>query len=1394
MVSSFQGNKIKSNFSKIISVIFLVFLVSLIPFIEFNNSIFPNEKERKELNSINPDNELKLANGDSILFQGIENALNITDYGNLYELNQEVSLDNEEELNLTYYLDDVNSWKVSQIDNSIINIQDTRNWNNNTDFESFNTTAYQVDETLTNDRFGGTYLPFSDKASSLKNITKNGAIAIRAHFKNITIETDYDFVKVEDEDNNLCYQDTGNKTTPFYTPWVKGDTLQIYIESDNVYEYYGYFIDHYQYINGSFDYFSPNPWSFNNVSIIKTNYGAGIMGNATAMYVELVADQDYDAGYWASYGEDDFAEIYQNLTIPRGSVIDASISFDYLGEFAIETNDFYIYVEINKEKIYSIGFRDLVEAGRNVWHNTGDINIDLWVNNSNIFENELNEQALNFSIGIKSGGSVLYGGFQDRYQQLVWFDNITFTLTTIANSTQEGIELKINKFGLTDGNQWGDASKVLGPNEWDKDPVILTINTTSPSLSFDLNTTLYGFHNTTSKINQQNDEGISYKILENGTIYWEFYHNFYWPSQYSNFEFVIAKPLNWRFLYVKDQANNLRSYEGGDIGDNFLKINKTQAILYGWWSFKAISPNYLNITNTKLLNNGQWVQSSSFKSGDSTRIKTQVNYSNEIPPNSESTYVNLTIYHPNGTIFYEESKHPELNGNGTVFFSEITFGSLNTIGGYYNYTLLWSNGTALGGLESNFLIIHNSSLTLNKPNDARGDLRTDGMVGDYIPLSVILEDSENNNTVSNAIVTYNWTGGQQILIEESVPGFYETIIDTSGLIIGIYRIVINSSKIGYFDSNLTLEINLGEATNLQVIESDYFIEFHGNGTIRLKFTKSDGKTGIDGANIEISNITNPNHYYVNNTGEGIYLIEFNSSFISKLGIYKMRINFTATEYEPQFYIYQFQIIEQSVNLTVLINSQEIEENELIRASYNDIIRISVKGLAINDQNYLSGANITWISEKYAVNLTESANLWYNESITCSSSVVSLGINYVYIIFKLDSYATTTFDFQLLISQKTIEVISIDFDDKVDAEPGEDLTIEIQLKEAGSNTNIDGAIVSYSWEYGVGDLNDKGNGIYELELELPADIEEDDYKVTLIISTAGSVYKATEYSFIVDVALEEEEEGLNLIFWIIIAVLLGVISILGALSIRSYIYLPRKRKKEAELLAKTQRFKDLSNIQAIVVIQKMTGIPVYIRSFGILEKQKKELFSGFIQAITSIGAEIIKKPAIIVEKHESDKPEKLIEIDFKQFFCLVADKENIRCVIILKDKASERLKEQTSALSFAIQLKLRDQFEEWDGELTQFEIKIPPIINEYFELYYKGLFTLTKPYVLSEIRKKEELNKMETRILNVIRSFAKSKSEFHLEYILELIAEENKDLVIEGIESLIKRNVILPYES
>jgi hypothetical protein len=51
--------------------------------------------------------------------------------------------------------------------------------------------------------------------------------------------------------------------------------------------------------------------------------------------------------------------------------------------------------------------------------------------------------------------------------------------------------------------------------------------------------------------------------------------------------------------------------------------------------------------------------------------------------------------------------------------------------------------------------------------------------------------------------------------------------------------------------------------------------------------------------------------------------------------------------------------------------------------------------------------------------------------------------------------------------------------------------------------------------------------------------------------------------------------------------------------------------------------------------------------------------------------------------------------------------------------------------------------------------------------------------------------METRILNVIYSFAQGKKEFYLKTIFEIIHEKNEDVVIDGIEGLIKKQVIIP---
>jgi len=247
-------------------------------------------------------------------------------------------------------------------------------------------------------------------------------------------------------------------------------------------------------------------------------------------------------------------------------------------------------------------------------------------------------------------------------------------------------------------------------------------------------------------------------------------------------------------------------------------------------------------------------------------------------------------------------------------------------------------------------------------------------------------------------------------------------------------------------------------------------------------------------------------------------------------------------------------------------------------------------------------------------------------------------------------------------------------------------------------------------------------------------------------------------------------------------------------LRSYVILPRRRRREADLLSRTQRFKDVENVQAIVVIHRDSGIPLYSKSYSILEKHKKEIFSGFIQVIITVGEEMVGKRGEggeIVEFDEEDGTRTILELDFKYFYCLICDRQDLRIIFLLTDRASDRLKKQISDLSLGAMLELSEQIGNWDGAIHEFEKYFPPIVNKYIELSYKEAFTINGADFIAKIRKEDELNSMETRILNVIYSIAKSKQEFYLETVFELIHEKNRDTVIDGIETLIKKQLIIP---
>ena len=309
-------SKKKLKNKRILEISFLASLILILFLIQIANvgpSLSPNNKIGEHQNHTTFNDKLKIATDDPILFEGNEIPLNITDFGNLYELNQEVSLTNQEELNLTYYLDDEHDWKVSKIQNSIKNIQDTRNWINSSDLQSPNIWRKYI--TLESDH----PYDWDNDETKVPNriiISETGALYMRIHFINITFERYFDFLFLYDKNDEEYLIDDVNKTN-FYSPWIPGDTIKINYHSDNLYEFWGYKLDFYEFLNESSNInINNNSWGFNYKQIGTTGknyYGSGTIGNVSAMHVDLYSEY-VDYGTYA-YEEGAFSEIYQNVSI-----------------------------------------------------------------------------------------------------------------------------------------------------------------------------------------------------------------------------------------------------------------------------------------------------------------------------------------------------------------------------------------------------------------------------------------------------------------------------------------------------------------------------------------------------------------------------------------------------------------------------------------------------------------------------------------------------------------------------------------------------------------------------------------------------------------------------------------------------------------------------------------------------------------------------------------------------------------------------------------------------------------------------------------------------------------------------------------------------------------------
>ena len=885
------------------------------------------------------------------------------------------------------------------------------------------------------------------------------------------------------------------------------------------------------------------------------------------------------------------------------------------------------------------------------------------------------------------------------------------------------------------------------------------------------NSTVGGIEGKPGSIYSINDDKISWMT--------EFYIDIpYGDTLYSNHWVEIEKPDDWEVTqildgYGVDHIND--GCTGTGIGSTKVIIPES-VIAAGIWTLKAESWNYVVKANSTVWNGTDYDTHFRIFNDEKFKINMTLNETIDLT----NTEINLIINYPNGTLFLNKTK-PIVSH--FIEFGEYTAG-VNMSVGTYQVMIEWSNSKIshlkrdkVGLKKFEFEVWHHSNL-------AAIDAYIEKIAGDPCIIKVNYSDYDLNASIAFATVLYNSTFGQSGSMVYIGSGTYFLDLDTSGLGLGDYYLSFNASK-KYYQNQTSIDLIhlkiLAQSLALQVPET--VIDGNGNDYISCQVNVTGAISGslIWPANLS-TNWQNP--YSVTDHNNGTYSLNFSTWDLPTEGIirtFSISIFANKTNYGDTMRFITITIFPIQAVVSVNRSAETVEINKIVNIEVNYTVEGS--GFLIHGAN----CSVSWL------NLNE---VFPNTNgFTVRLYTVNLSINTYTALIKLEKPGFETVYKTITITIIPVHMIvgTIGFQDSLEAYMGEKITIKINLTEPDTHNYIENAIVFYEWEFGIGYFKNATNGTYELELTLPQDIKGN-HKVTLTISKEESIFATTGYSFIITI-LEEPGAGLGNIIWVIVFSLLVIIAAFGIVFLRSYVYLPRRRKKETELLSKTQPFKDAWNIIAVILIHKDSGLPMYSEEISIMEDDEgSHLLSGFVQAITAFSEKFTEREFKYYEKFDTDYNDRynIIELDFKFFQLIVCDYESIRVLLLLRNRASERLKEQVHLLTVQLDSKLNEEFERFSGSLSsENKREIQNLLNRILLLPYNRVFEITpNKKHFNSILDSSELTRLERRLINVISSMIKIDKLFTLKAVIDIIEEKNKDLVIKALESLIIKGLII----
>ncbi len=1170
---------------------FIIFLGILIVTSAFTQSKITstniNDHSIYEKSTYLESNDISLENINS----GLGAPWNITHWANRTDYNLQANFGNN-----TYDLVDMpldNDWIGYNLESSIYNLYDSRNWNNGSyHFGNNNTYATGANDSLyiANSYQNWTFqendvIGYNNVMSG--NYLEANAIAPINTQNHDTLELRMDGSWHLGSGGDRYRYDTGDKCSwesTIHIPrgsvidsWLKFQINPIHIINFNSWEFRIYLNDIQVFSEGLFtlkqrgqnawhSFTTPQGLWINTSDVYQTSYL-----NDTTVNIEVALEYTATS---ASYGFEDGENIdYQQLLVDNVELITKA-----------EALPSDLHLKINNTNVGDIGWgRGQADLNGN-WQNIdgkiftnfssddignlGAFSIDLQTD-LNLFTRkdtpesnyETNEGSLGTRFSVSNGSIVdwlCYGrvkvptGYEETELKITFPNDITITsvfdpqnpsinvLGQCDNSSQGVLTIPVKTISATPDGFW--KFQGMSPNYCED----VTIQNNATGIWIQSKSFLSGnYINISAKISNsleissyiQNTKAVLQIRFPNGSLWSDKPQTAFLNTN----GVVIFKPFQI--------PSNPPNYEVGEY-QAIITWNNSHSV-YGLNETGIVYKTF-NVVHESML------------------IPDDVFYEDIIEDSSFNLKVAFTDYVTNNPIqsavvYTFNYSHPTIKH----YFSEISLGY---------YFLEFNVGG--GNLGNNSLLIYaNSSNYVNKlVNVTLKVIRETEIVVDNDFINDI--PFEQNFTVQfnytekisglgvNAeFLSTDWLGTYHF--SEISQGRYNLNCSTVSYIAGqLYTLNLYANSYDYEEQSITIKVFITElestlkllVNNTPILANDiYSVDVRESLNITV-FFKDINSNPLSGATI---NVTGGVFTYI--LSENIlfnqYSISLNATDLGQ-GIDNLNIFAQLVNYEPQSIPFIVEVIEKFTTIQIFFDGVNVTTDPTRDITIGEELNITVRYRDINSL-HIQGA-IIQLSRDFSGVLSE--NSYFNQySFTLNSTQLDPGVRIITLTASKINFQLQTNNLRLNVQRIKTNITG---DSIIEVHSGEPIHIEIELTDEDFGGTIKDANVTYRWQFDEGELTDpNSDGIYEVDLtNKPAGT----YILTITVEK-GDNYDFQRFQITIVINNPPDDSLIFLIF--LITAILTVITLISYLALyKTVLRYPkpvRKTRKYGRTLNKTK---------------------------------------------------------------------------------------------------------------------------------------------------------------------------------------------------------------------------------